>query len=98
MKIGDKVKMSDKNLNHLENDVCAYAGMEGIVTDIWDDNSFSIRCENSSLTVTMQNTYRKKTGVWIYLNGKLTWHKRIDKKPTTSPKKWYMWFIPDFNQ
>ena len=39
MKIGDKVKMSERNPNHLGNGVDAYAGMEDMVTDIYNDGA-----------------------------------------------------------
>lgn len=95
MKIGDKVKMSDRNLNHLGNGVCAYSGMEGIVTDIWEDNAFALRCETSILVVPMRNAFKNRIrGVWIWLNGELVFHKSKPAIPTTSPKKWYQWFIP----
>ena len=95
MKIGDTVKMSDKNPNRLGYGVCAYSGMEGVVKDVWDDGSFSIFTGNSWLIVPMNNAYKQpQEGVWIWLNGELIFHKRIDVKPTTSPKKWFQWFIP----
>jgi len=34
MEIGDRVKISNKNSNHLDIDVSAYSDIEGIVTDI----------------------------------------------------------------
>jgi hypothetical protein len=82
MKIGDKVKMSDKNPNHLGYGVDAYAGMEGIVTEIYNDGAFVLKCETSILVVPMSNTFNKpKKGVWIWLNGEHIFHKRIETKP-----------------
>lgn len=78
MKIGDKVKMSDYNLNHLGNDVCAYAGMEGVVTDIFDDGGFALDCGSSILVVPMRDAWKLPVkGVWIWLNGEHIFHKRI---------------------
>jgi len=100
MKIGDKVKMSERNPNHLENGVDAYAGMEGIVTDIYDDGAFSLNCGNSILVVPMNNAFKQqKKGVWIWLNGKHIFHKRIDTKPERSPKKMVsMVYTTKFNE
>ena len=86
MKLGDKVKMSERNPNHLGNDVDAYAGMEGVVTDISEDGAFVLNCGNCILVVPMNDAFKKpKKGVWIWLNGEHIFHKRIDIKP----KKWY---------
>lgn len=75
MKIGDHVTMSDKNLNHTGNDVCAYSGMSGIVTDIWEDGAFALRCESSILIVPMYNARKQRIkGKWIILNGVLVFH------------------------
>jgi len=95
MKIGDTVTISNRNANHLENSVCAYSGMKGEVKDIWEDGAFSIFTGNSFLILPMRNAFKKPIdGIWIWLNGKEVFHKRIDIKPATSPKKWYQWFIP----
>lgn len=51
MKKGDKVKMSERTPNHLNNGVSAYAGMEGIVVDIYDDGAFVLNCGSSILVV-----------------------------------------------
>ena len=75
MKIGDKVKISDKNPNHLGRDVSAYADMEGIVTDLWEDGSFAIKTPSSVLVVPLHN----KDGIWIYLNDMLIFHKKNKK-------------------
>lgn len=76
MKIGDKVKISKKNPNHLGHGVCAYAGKEGIVSDIYEDNSFILDCGNSTLVVPMNNWEFKpqKKGIWIWLNGVHLFH------------------------
>jgi len=79
MKIGDSVKISDKNPNHLGRDVSAYANMEGIVTDLWEDGSFAIKTSSSVLVVPLHN----KDGIWIYLNDTLIFHKKNKKS-----KKW----------
>jgi translation initiation factor IF-1 len=81
MKQGDRVKVSDKNLNHLGNDVCAYANMEGIVHDVWPDGGFSLDCDTAWLIVPMRTSsgYRSK-GIWIYLNGDLILHKPTEIK------------------
>jgi hypothetical protein len=95
MKIGDKVKMSYNNSNHLGNDVCAYAGMEGLVTDIYDDGSFVLNCDRSILVVPMNNAFNKPEGVWIFLNGEHIFHKNNTKTgdkvrmSIRSSKKWY---------
>ena len=95
MKIGDKVKMSAKKLNHLGNDVSAYSGMEGVVTDIYDDGAFALNCGNAILVVSMNNAFKKpQKGIWLWLNGQHIFHKRIDKNITQSFKKWFQWFIP----
>jgi hypothetical protein len=81
MKIGDKVKMSDKNPNHLGNGVDAYAGMEGIVENIYDDGAFVLNCGSSILVVPMRDAYKNwKKGCWIYLNGELLFHKSVKPK------------------
>jgi len=79
IKVGDNVKMSDRNYNHLGNDVCAYSGMEGIVDYVGDDNSFSIFTGNSILVVPLV-IYGKPIGVWIWLNGELIYLKGIKQK------------------
>lgn len=87
MKIGDKVKMSERNPNHLGNGVDAYAGMEGLVTDVYDNGEFVLNCGSSILVVPMYNARKQpKKGVWIWLNGEHIFHKRIDTKPTRNPK------------
>jgi len=76
LKIGDTIKISNKNKNHSDNDVCAYANMCGVVTNIWEDNSFALCCGNSTLIVPMRNAFKKKIkGIWIYLNEELLFHK-----------------------
>jgi hypothetical protein len=95
MKIGDKVRMSESNSNHLGYGVDAYAGMEGIVTDIYDDGAFALNCSTSILVVPMNNAFKQpKKGVWVWLNGNHIFHKRINAKITRNPKKWFQWFIP----
>ena len=70
MKLGDKIEWSSKNLNHLRNDTCAYAGMSGIVDEIFEDGGFVIKGAQGTLIVP-SNDYRKKRRkfVWIVLNG-----------------------------
>jgi hypothetical protein len=93
MKVGDNVVMSYQNQNHIGNGVCAYAGMSGVVTDVYDDGAFSLNCGNCILVVPMNNAYKQPLkGVWIYLNGEHIFHKRINT--ATSSKKWFHWFIP----
>lgn len=81
MKIGDKVKMSEKNPNHLGRGVCAYAGMEGVVDWMAEDGSFSLDCRDKTgsggfLVVPMNDARkRRKKGIWIYLNGWHTFHR-----------------------
>ena len=95
MKIGDKVRMSERNPNHLGYGVDAYAGMEGVVTDIYDNGSFVLNCENCILVVPMNDAFKNpKEGVWVWLNGKHIFHKRIETRPIRNPKKWFQWFIP----
>lgn len=80
MKLGDSVKMSHRNTNHLGYGVCAYAGMEGYVIDIYDDGSFALDCGGSTLVVPLRNAYKqKKNGVWIWLNGEHIFYKIIIK-------------------
>ena len=88
MEIGDKVCMSDRNKNHLGNGVDAYARMEGVVTDIWDDNGFALDCGTSVLVVPLN----RWPGVWIWLNNELIYHRRIKASIPKSNKKWYHWF------
>lgn len=91
MKKGDKVKMSKRNPNHLGFGVDAYADMEGIVSDIYEDGAFALDCGSSILIVTMNDNFKKPLkGVWIWLNGEEVFHKRI--KPNKSPKKWVRTF------
>ena len=81
MKIGDKVKMSDKNPNHLGNGVDAYAGMKGIVENIYDDGAFCLNCGSSILVVPMRDAWKRwKSGCWIYLNDELVFYKSIKPK------------------
>lgn len=88
MTIGDKIKMSDKNSNHLNNDVCAYAGMEGVVTEVYNDGSFVLNCGNCILVVPMWDAFKQpKEGVWIWLNGHHVFHKRIDNQTTRNRSK-----------
>ena len=86
MKIGDKVKMSDWNKSS-NGDINAYNGMKCIVTDIYDDGAFALNCGNSILVVPMQNPFGPVKGVWIWLNNKHIFHKRIDNK--VKKLKWY---------
>ena len=80
MKIGDTVVMSSRNLNHLGNSVNAYAGMKGVVTDIYENGSFALNCTNSILVVPMCDAYgQPKKGVWVWLNGEHIFHKRTKK-------------------
>lgn len=82
MKMGDTIKMSDKNPNHLGYGVSAYAGMEGIVTDVWEDGAFAISTKTSILVVPMNKSDKSpKKGIWIWLNGEHIFHKRI--RPST---------------
>lgn len=91
MKIGDKVKMSKRNTNHLGRGVDAYAGMEGVVTDVYDDGAFVLNCGSSILIVSMNYAFKKpKKGVWVYLNGEHIFHKRKAKR---NPKKWFQWLF-----
>jgi hypothetical protein len=81
MKKGDHVKISNKNRNHLGYDVCAYANMEGIVSDLWPDGGFSLDCGTAWLVIPMKTRsgYRSE-GIWIYLNGDLILHKPTEIK------------------
>ena len=84
MKIGDKVKMSSRNENHLGNDTCAYAGMEGVVDKVYEDGAFTLNCGTAWLIVPMNDAWKNPLrGVWIYLNGRHIFHERIN----TTPKK-----------
>jgi hypothetical protein len=68
MKKGDLVKMSSKNQT-------AYDGMEGLVTDIFQDGGFAIDCGTSILVVPMRDYWSRLKGVWIYLNNELIYYK-----------------------
>lgn len=83
MQVGDIIIMSKSNKNHLGTDVCAYAGMTGIVKEIYPDNSFWIDCGNSTLIVPMHNT----NGVYIWVNGEHIFHKKKKLPKTDSEKK-----------
>jgi hypothetical protein len=101
MKTGDTVVMSTYNYNHLHNAVCAYAGMKGMVTDVYDDGAFALDCGSSILVVPMRNAYKQpRGGVWIWLNGKHIFHKRIKTEiEKESPKPFAMkcfWWIVIF--
>jgi dissimilatory sulfite reductase (desulfoviridin) alpha/beta subunit len=100
MKKGDVVKMSDRNPNHLGHDVDAYAGMEGIVTDIYEDGAFCLDCGNCALVVPMRDAFKnKKDGVWIWLNGVHIFHKRRNaESPPTLVKKQYFKRLFKFKQ
>jgi len=100
MKIGDHVKMSAKNSNPQGTDVCAYAGMEGIVTKVFKDNAFSLNCGTCSLIVPMENAFHETIkGIWIELNGVEIFHRPIAVKYVSSiptlpfnalkPKNWF---------
>ena len=73
IKIGDTIKMSSKNPNHLGFGECAYSGMEGTVVQTWEDGAFCINTGTSELVVPLG----KRKGVWIFLNGKHLYHKRL---------------------
>lgn len=75
VKVGDQVEMSSKNPNHLGFGVCAYSGMKGEVIETYDNGGFCINTGTSLLIVPLS----KKRGIWIFLNGKLLYHKRIKK-------------------
>jgi hypothetical protein len=84
MKVGDKVKMSDKNLNHTKTDICAYAGMEGTVTEIYEDGAFVLDCKTCVLVVPMKNGRGINIdGVWIEIEGKTIFHSRVKKQRNT---------------
>lgn len=94
MQVGDIVKMSDKNPNHLGNDVDAYAGMVGIVTDVWEDGAFALDCKTSILVVPMNDAFKNpKKGLWIWLNGKHIFYKRKKEKK----QNWLQKLIYNFN-
>jgi hypothetical protein len=76
LKVGDNVSMSSKNKNHLGFGQCAYSNMSGVVTDVWEDGSFCINTGTSHLVVPLS----RKNGVWIFLNGKHIYHKKVSKK------------------
>lgn len=97
MKIGDKVKMSDKNPNHLGNDVDAYTGMEGIVENLYEDGAFVLNCGSSILVVPMRDAWKNwKSGVWIYLNDELVFHKSVKPKSERLTLKKILYNIYDF--
>lgn len=73
IKIGDTIKMSSRNPNHLGFGISAYSGMEGTVVQVWDDGAFCINTGTSELVVPLN----KRKGVWIFLNGKHIYHKKI---------------------
>jgi len=77
MKTGDTVIISDRNRNHLDNGTCAYSGMKGVVTHLYEDGAFALNCGSSVLVVPMNNADKSpKKGIWIYLNGVLIFHER----------------------
>ena len=78
IKVGDKVKMSDRN-NAPQGGVCAYSGYEGVIDNINEDGSFIIKGETSSLIVPMGNNTK---GLWLYLNEKLIFQKNKNYKST----------------
>ena len=79
MKTGDKVRMSDRNKNHLGYGVCAYSGMQGVVEKVWEDGSFSLNCGNSTLAVPMLSRSTNRTeGIWIWLNEELIFYNPIN--------------------
>ena len=65
LNIGDHILYTDKNLNHLNSDVCAYAGTEGEIFDIWEDG-ISIFTGSSYLVVPLKIKGRKKSVNVIY--------------------------------
>jgi hypothetical protein len=78
MKIGDIIRISERNPNHLNNDIDAYSGMEGIVTNIYNDGAFVLNCNDSILVVPMNNAFKQsKKGIWIWLNNKHIFHKKL---------------------
>jgi hypothetical protein len=95
MNIGDIIIMSNRNTGYFSWETFAYAGMKGIVENIWEDGSFCINCKTNILICPMKNSYKTNIdGYWIWLNGKEVFHKRIDIIPATNPKKRFQWFIP----
>jgi hypothetical protein len=94
MKKGDKVRMSERNQNPFGNGVSAYAGMEGIVTDVYEDGGFTLDCGTSILVVPMRDAFKQpKKGVWIHLNGELIFHKRKKEKGVKPPFKKLLDFV-----
>lgn len=67
--IGDKIKISNRNKNHLGNDVSAYANMEGIVENIYRDGSFVLNCGSAILVCPKIN------GMWLIKKGKEFFYK-----------------------
>lgn len=101
IKIGDTITMSNKNKNHLGNDVCAYSGMKGTVDTVSNDGGFILNCGTSMLIVSMYNAYGNLIkGVWLIVNGVEVYHTPTKVKPTKpvkAKKKWYQYLFPSFN-
>ena len=80
MKKGDIVEMTEHG--HSVYKVSAYAGMKGVVTDIWEDGAFSIETETSVLVVPANDAFKnEKKYIIIILNGVKIKHR------FTHPKK-----------
>jgi hypothetical protein len=68
MNIGDIIIMSNRNTGYFSWETFAYAGMKGIVENIWEDGSFCINCKTNILICPMKNSYKTNIdGYWIWL-------------------------------
>jgi len=66
LRIGDVVEMSTKNPNHLGYGVDAYAGMKGVVDEIFECGGFVLNCKDRILVVPTKYGKIKK---YLIVNG-----------------------------
>jgi hypothetical protein len=62
---GDIVSVSKRNLNYLGTDISAYYGFEGVISEVYTNNSFCIFSGHSSLVVPV---YKNKK-FYVCING-----------------------------
>ena len=88
MKKGDIVEMTEHG--HSVYKVSAYAGMKGVVTDIYEDGAFAIETETSVLVVPANDAFKnEKKYIDIILNGKKTRHRFIHPKKPSKAKTFF---------
>lgn len=66
---GDIVTYAHRN-THSSGEPTAYGGITGVVSNLGEDNSFSIVGQNCILAVPMRDAWKRRLkGVWLTING-----------------------------